>query len=95
MAKGYWIVSIDVTDADKYGDYVREVRPFLERCNAKFLVRGGTHEIKEGHFRTRNIVIEFASYQEALERYNCEEYQKIIPLRARASSADMIVAEGL
>lgn len=95
MTKGYWIVSIDVTDADKYGDYVREVRPFLERSNAIFLTRGGAHEVKEGAFRSRNVVIEFATYEHALERYNCAEYQQILQLRKHASTADLVIVEGL
>lgn len=95
MAKGYWIVSIDVTTPDGYGEYVKAVRPYLERCKAVFLTRGGTHEVREGNFRERNVVIEFATYQHALDCYKSEEYQAMISLRANASSADLVIVEGL
>lgn len=95
MPKGYWIVSIDVTDAEGYGEYVKVVRPYLERCEATFLTRGGTHELREGKFRERNVVIEFSSYAHALECYNSKEYQEIIPLRYSASRADLVIVEGL
>ena len=95
MAKGYWIVSIDVEDAEGYGEYVKLVRPYLERCNATFLTRGGVHEVKEGHFRSRNVVIEFANYETALKCYNSDEYQAMIALRTGASKADMVIVEGL
>lgn len=95
MAKGYWIVSVDVSDAQGYGEYVKLVRPYLEKCNAKFLTRGGPHEVREGNFRERNVLIEFASYQHALDCYNSDEYQAIIPLRSGASAADFVIVEGL
>ena len=37
MAKGYWIVSIDVTSPDGYGEYVKVVRPYLARCEAAWM----------------------------------------------------------
>jgi len=95
MAKGYWIVSNDVSDAQGYEEYVKLVRPYLERCNAKFLARGGQHEVREGSFRKRNVLIEFASYQHALDCYNADEYQAIIPLRSGASAGDLVIVEGL
>ena len=85
MAKGYWIVSIDVADAEGYAEYVKLVRPYLERCKAVFLTRGGAHQVKEGHFRSRNIVIEFATYEYAQECYDSAEYQAMIALRDRKS----------
>ncbi len=95
MAKGYWIVSIDVTSPEGYGEYVKVVRPYLARCEAAFLTRGGTHELREGKFRERNIVIEFTSYQHALDCYNADEYQAMIALRSAASTADLVIVEGL
>lgn len=95
MAKGYWIVSIDVTNPGGYGEYVKLVRPYLARCEAAFLTRGGNHEVREGAFRERNVVIEFATYQHALDCYNGKEYQGMIALRTVASTADLVIVEGL
>lgn len=95
MAKGYWIVSLDVTDADAYGEYVKRVRPYLESVNGQFIIRGGEAKIVEGAGHTRNVVIAFASYQEALDAYNAPEYQEIIPYRSNASSGNFLIVEGL
>ena len=48
MAKGYWIARVDVSDMEAYQEYVRaNAAPFAE-FNARFLVRGGEHEVPEG-----------------------------------------------
>jgi uncharacterized protein (DUF1330 family) len=59
MAKGYWVVHVDVNDAEGYKAYVAANAEPLRKYNAKFLVRGGKFEGKEGSSRARNVVIEF------------------------------------
>ncbi len=40
------------------------------------------------------MVIEFPSYQAAQDCYNSPEYKAAIALRAFASTADIVIAEG-
>lgn len=95
MAKAYWIGQVDVENADRYPDYVSTAKPAFERYNAKFLARGGeTHQL-EGSGRGRNVVIEFESIQDALDCYNSDEYQAAKAIRITASSADMMIVEGV
>jgi uncharacterized protein (DUF1330 family) len=94
MAKGYWIAHVDVTDAERYKDYVTTAKPAFERYSAKFLVRGGETHGLEGHVRTRNVVVEFASMQDALDCYNSPEYQAAKAIRQTVSDADLLIVEG-
>ena len=94
MAKGYWIARVDVSDMEAYQEYVRaNAAPFAE-FNARFLVRGGEHELPEGTARSRNVVIEFDSYQAALDCYHSPGYQSAKALRVDASEGDVVIIQG-
>ena len=62
MAKGYWIVRVDVSNPDGYKAYVGRQCRRLQEIRRAFLVRGGKFESPEGGSRARNVVIEFPSY---------------------------------
>ena len=94
MAKGYWIVRVDITDQDKYKAYVAANAAPLKQYGARFLVRAGPFESREGTSRARNAVIEFPTYQAAIDCYQSPEYQQAIKLRLSASTADLIIIEG-
>jgi uncharacterized protein (DUF1330 family) len=94
MAKGYWIVHIDVTNAEGYKAYVAANAEPLRKYGGKFLVRGGQFENPEGKVRSRNVVLEFKDYATALECYKSPEYQSAIALRAPHSAGDVIIIEG-
>ena len=51
MAKGYWIARIDVHNMDGYKEYVAQNAAVFKKYGAKFLVRGGKFEAKEGTSR--------------------------------------------
>jgi len=55
MAKGYWIARIDVHNMDGYKEYVAQNGAVFHKYGAKFLVRGGRYEAKEGSSRSRNV----------------------------------------
>ena len=76
MAKGYWIARIDIRDAERYKDYVSTAAPAFARYGARFLFRGGQFQAVEGAARQRHVIIEFESYQKALECYESSEYQR-------------------
>ena len=94
MPKGYWIGRIDVSDAEQYQRYVAaNAGPFRD-YGARFLVRGGPFETAEGDSRARNVVIEFPSYQAALDCWHSPGYQKARAHRLDAGTIDLIVIEG-
>jgi len=92
--KGYWIGQIDVRDPDAYKAYmVADQAPF-GKFGARYLVRGGRHEVTEGKARSRIVVLEFASFAAALACYRSPEYQAAKKLRDGVAEADFIIAEG-
>jgi uncharacterized protein (DUF1330 family) len=94
MAKGYWIVRVDITDQEQYKAYIAANAQPLRKFGARFLVRAGRSETVEGASRSRNAVIEFPSYEAAIDCWKSPEYQKAIELRASVSTADLIIIEG-
>jgi uncharacterized protein (DUF1330 family) len=94
MAKGYWIGRVDVSSDEGYKPYAAANPPIFRKFGGRYVVRGGKFEGKEGTSRSRNVVIEFPSYQAALDCYNSPEYQANIKLRLPHAVADIIVIEG-
>ncbi len=94
MPKGYWIVRVDVADQEKYKAYVAANAAPLKKHGARFLVRAGRFETMEGGSRTRNAVIEFPTYQAAVDCWHSPEYQQAIELRRPVSTIDLIIIEG-
>ncbi len=94
MPKGYWIVRVDVDDPEEYAAYIAANAEPLSAFGARFLVRGGHFECVEGSSRARNVVLEFPSYQAALDCWSSPAYQRAIPLRTSCSTIDLLVIEG-
>ena len=94
MAKGYWIGRVDVTSPEAYRKYVAANGVAVAKYGARFLVRGGQFEAVEGEARSRNVVIEFPSYQEALNCYRSPEYAQAMAHRLGAAMAEIMVIEG-
>lgn len=94
MPKGYWIVRVDVTDQEQFKTYAAANAESLKKYGARFLVRAGNFTAPEGTTRARNTVVEFPSYQAALDCWNSPEYQAAIKLRLPASTIDLVIIEG-
>ena len=94
MPKGYWIVRVDIADPEKYKAYVAANALPLKKYGARFLIRAGRFENPEGASRARNAVIEFPTYQAAVDCWHSAEYQQAITLRQPVSTADLIIIEG-
>lgn len=94
MAKGYWIARVDVRDDNVYAKYRDANAIAFKKYGARFIVRGGQFENPEGSSRARNVVIEFPSYQAALDCWNSPEYKHAISIRAPISEGDIVIVEG-
>ena len=94
MAKGYWIGRIDVHDSQAYKAYIETATPAYREFGATFLVRGGEFDPVEGKARSRNVVIEFPSYEAALACYNSETYQKARAIRQEFSDGELLIIRG-
>ena len=95
MTKGYWIARVDVYDLDSYKKYVEHNAAAFKKYGAKFLTRGGKFELKEGMARSRNVLIEFPTYQAAIDCYNSPEYKLALSFRGGViSNGDLVIIEG-
>jgi Uncharacterized conserved protein len=94
MTKGYWIVRVDVNDTDSYKNYVASNHIAFSKFGGRFLVRGGNYECVCGKSRSRNVVIEFPSYEAALACWNSPEYQTAKAKQNNGAIVDCVVIEG-
>jgi len=94
MAKGYWVAFADVQDPEGYKLYIAENANAFRKYGGLFLVRGGRYEAVEGQPRSRAVVIEFPTYQAALDCYRSPEYSKAMALRQGKALMDLAIVEG-
>lgn len=94
MAKGYWIVRADISNPGQYQKYVAANAEPLARYGAKFLVRGGHCQCREGGARARNVVVEFPSLEAARACYDDPAYQQAKSFRDGVSTFDFLIVEG-
>lgn len=94
MAKGYVIARANVTDPDAWSRYAAKASEAMKIYGGTPIVRGGRCEIAEGEGRARNVVIEFASFDDARKYAHSQEYGEARALRAGAGVIDIVVVEG-
>ena len=95
MLKGYWVVRANINNQDEYYKYVEKASEIVKKNSGTFLVRGGKqkeHEIK-GYKRT--VIVEFDSYQHAIDCYNSEEYQSALKHVEVSANRIFTVVEGV
>ena len=95
MPKGYVIAHANVTDPQKWGEYVAKSKIALEKFGGTPIVRGGRCEIMEGNGVARNVVLEFPSYDAALGYAKSPEYAEAKKLRQGAGTIDIVIVEGV
>lgn len=94
MPKGYWIANNIVHDAEKYEEYKALNADVFAKYGARFLVRAGQQQAREGNVHPRSVVIEFPSYQAAVECYESPEYKKALDVRKDVSESNLVIVEG-
>jgi len=93
--KGYWIAHVNVTNPERYKDYMAANAAPLKKYGARFLVRNGESQVPKGGLAgRRHVVIEFDSYAIAKACYESPEYQAAAKIRDEASTADIVIIEG-
>jgi len=94
--KGYWIAHVNITNPERYKDYVAANAVAFKKYNARFLVRAGDSLVAKGGTLggRRHVVIEFDSYATAKACYDSREYQTAAMIRDEASTAEMVIIEG-
>jgi uncharacterized protein (DUF1330 family) len=94
MPKGYWIGHVTIDDVETYKLYQQaNAAPFKE-YGAKFLVRGGPQEVREGEAKSRSVVLEFPTIEAAYACYESDAYQSAKAIRDAVSKGDIVIVEG-
>lgn len=89
----YWIAHVDVTDAVAYAQYAKLATAPIAAHGGKFLARGSRTIWFEGNERTRNVIIEFPSIEDAERCYRSDEYGKALAYAKGASIRDVCIIE--
>ena len=85
MAGYFMIRSTNVRDQAAFDDYSKLWKPIAERYGAKFIAgRGVRHETREGDDYPRNLIVEFASYEQAVACYDDPDYKVALELANKA-----------
>lgn len=92
--KGYWIVSTDVSQPDAFRVYAAANGEMLTRYGARILARTGQFTLVEGRARARTTLIEFSSYQAALDCWHSIGSAQASKLCEGAAEVDVVVIEG-
>lgn len=95
MPKGYIIGLVALKNAEAYQPYSQRNNEILPRYGGVFLTRGGKNEILEGEAPSRQVVIEFPSYADALSFYNDPDYQENMKIRHANAESTILVVEGI
>lgn len=93
MAKGYWFLNLDVVNPVDYITYRDANARFAAEHGLSFVIRGGDFEHLDGIKRHRNVLVELASYEQALTVYDAPDYQPVRALRRSTAIADLAAVE--
>jgi uncharacterized protein (DUF1330 family) len=95
MSKGYWVTSYRKTnDAQKLAAYAQLAGPAVAAAGGKFIVRGTADEAREQGLKERTVVIEFATYEQAVAAYESEAYKKALAALGDGVERDLRIVRG-
>jgi len=91
----YVVVQEDIKDEAAFDSYRKQVVPMITAHGGRFIVRGGKFTVLEGEWpMPRLVIIEFPSRRAAEGWYRSPEYQKILTLRLKSSTGNLVIADG-
>ena len=91
----YIIVQANITDKEKYKEYLNKVTSIVKKYNGEYLIRGGNYEEMLGNWDyERTVVIKFPSFKLAKDFHNSLEYEPVKKIREEYSIGNLIIIEG-
>ena len=92
----YMIARINVTDWDRYNEYIKVTPGIIAKYEGRFIVRGGEMVTLEGpEEKWRIVVVEFPDLQKAKDFYNSADYADAKKIREGAALAQFVAVEGV
>ncbi len=94
--KGYVLVQADISDSARYAEYAKLAPGIVAKYGGKYLARAGRTATLEGApARSRVVLLEFPTFEQAQAFYNSPEYESARKLRAGAATAQFVLVEGM
>ncbi len=92
----YWVARSKVNDPVEYKKYTDRLPALFARYGAKILARGGRYQLMEGPDKFhRFVVIEFPTFDQAVQCFGSSEYQEAAAFRRNgAGEVETIIVEG-
>ena len=96
-APAYIIVEMNVSDPDRYKEYMAKAPACVKAFGGEYLVRGGRHQAMEGDWQPHRLaVLKFPSFEQAQAFYNDGPYRDVRKLREGATEYfNMVLVEGV
>jgi uncharacterized protein (DUF1330 family) len=92
----YMIARVNVTDWDKYNEYIKVTPGIIAKYGGQFIVRGGEMVTLEGPAEAgRIVVVEFPNLKKAEEFYHSPDYTDAKKIREGAASAQFVAVAGV
>ena len=86
MAAGYVLVQMNISDPEKYKQYMAEAPATIKAAGGEYLARGGKHETLEGDWQPHRVaLLKFPTYAQAKAWYDGENYVRTRQKRAGAT----------
>ena len=93
--KGYWIIlGTEVADQESQAEYGRLWAPISEKYRAKINPTEMPPVLMEARNTARVIIVEFATYDDAVACYEDPDYQKAKAFANKAAMRDLLVVRG-
>jgi uncharacterized protein (DUF1330 family) len=91
----YLIAVETVHDEAMFAEYRKHVIATLEAFGGRFVARGGKLTVLEGEWpHPRTVIIEFPTREAAEGWYKSADYQKVIGLRLKSTSGNLVILDG-
>ncbi len=92
----YVIAQVDITDPERYQDYIKMVPATVAQYGGTFIARGGNAEVLEGdrQLPQRLVIIEFENRERAKAWWASEEYRDAKALRQATSNGTLFLVDG-
>ena len=92
----YMIARVNVTDWDKYGEYIKVTPDIIAKYGGRFIVRGGETATLEGPEEDgRIVVVEFPDLDKAKQFYSSPEYTAARKIREGGAEAQFVAVSGV
>ena len=92
---GYWVVrGSAIRDEAALQQYGKMWGPIAERFGAEIIAGKGTIDTREGEEYPRQLVVRFASYEQAVACYEDPDYQAAMEFAHEAYDRELVILDG-